>query len=374
MPSQGPTPAPTIVLSQVPSQVPSQFDNPKKISAPDAESMDAFGGSVDIHGDNIVIAAPFNDDNGNNTGSIYIFSKGGSFEEKIIASDGESEGLFGTSVALSENYIVVGSNSSISGGFHIIPLDDTSLMKKIETPNNFSEFFGYSVAISNNVIAIGSPVDSNENVVTGAVYLYTTDGTFIEKLTNPDGIENDSFGLSIAMADDVLVVGAPAGPGGVFVFNATNGEFLRKFVFESNTFFGYDVAVYGDTIVVGSALLVSIYSLDGTLIQQNLATDEETFFIYPSVAVSENVVVASGSRNATSGIFERSVYLFTTEGEFIERIADPDGEMKTFGSDVSIEGNRLVVGASDTIPGPQGSDPTGAGPGAGAAYIFELGL
>ena len=61
------------------------------------------------------------------------------------------------------------------------------------------------------------------------------------------------------------------------------------------------------------------------------------------VTVSENVIVAVGRPpDAENG----SVYLFTLEGVFIQRIDAPDGEIGSFGSDLSIEGNKLLVGNS----------------------------
>lgn len=355
MPSQLPTTAPTFfpsempseMSSQVPSQMPSEvlsaaptpaprFD--KQILAPDAASWDQFGQSVGIHGENIVVGAPYDNDNGSSSGSIYIFSTNGSLEEKVTASDGESRDYFGSSVAVSENFIVVGANghNSSRGAAYIIPLNDTSSMVKIVAPDGeIFDSFGYSAAISGNVIAIGAPSPFADDV--GAAYLFATNGTFIQKLSSSDGANGDNFGNSVAVTDDVVVVGAyrhDDSTGAAYVFNTGNGEFLTKleplFRVEDGRF-GVDISVFGETIVVGTKRESAyIYGLDGTLIQQIFSP------LSIKVAVSENVVVVGGSG---------SVLLFTTEGLFIEKIDDPDEACGLFGSDLSIEGNRLVVGA-----------------------------
>ena len=77
------------------------------------------------------------------------------------------------------------------------------------------------------------------------------------------------------------------------------------------------------------------------------------------VAVSENVVVTAGI-GAKNGV----VYLFTKEGEFIERIDAPDDEAEGFGIDVSIEGNRLLVGAFNSTAAEIEN--------AGAAYLYLI--
>ena len=65
--------------------------------------------------------------------------------------------------------------------------------------------FGFSVTISEESIAVG--VFDNENGIdAGAVYLYTIDGEFVEKLIASDGNYFDYFGLAVSISGNVLVV------------------------------------------------------------------------------------------------------------------------------------------------------------------------
>ena len=59
--------------------------------------------------------------------------------------------------------------------------------------------------MSEDIISVGEPGDSN---FTGTVYLFTTDGEYIEKLVPPDG-QPAYFGFDVSIFERTLVVGAP---------------------------------------------------------------------------------------------------------------------------------------------------------------------
>lgn len=83
-----------------------------KITASDGAINDQFGLSVSISGDYAVIGAFFDDDNGNNSGSAYVFKRTDSIwtqEAKLLATDGTENDFFGNSISISENYVVMGA-------------------------------------------------------------------------------------------------------------------------------------------------------------------------------------------------------------------------------------------------------------------------
>lgn len=93
---------------------------------------------------------------------------------------------------------------------------------------------GYSVALTDNYILVGGFYDNNK---TGAAWLYNRSGEFLQKLTtNNFGATTPKseymFGLSVAMTDDVIVIGAPRDSnrlGAVFVFTKQEGDkFVEK--------------------------------------------------------------------------------------------------------------------------------------------------
>ncbi len=82
-----------------------------KIIASDGAGGDAFGWSVSIEGDRAIVGAYADDDNGNASGSVYIYDWNGStwVETKVTASDGTSNDAFGESVSIADNRSIVGA-------------------------------------------------------------------------------------------------------------------------------------------------------------------------------------------------------------------------------------------------------------------------
>jgi len=98
----------------------------QKITASDKDEFDWFGSSVGISGNYAIVGAYVEDEdeNGENTmqgaGSAYIFEKNGSgiWEEvqKIVASDRFFSDGFGSSVAISGEYAIIGADNADAFG------------------------------------------------------------------------------------------------------------------------------------------------------------------------------------------------------------------------------------------------------------------
>jgi len=90
----------------------------QKLFASDRANFDQFGIAVDIVGDTIVVGAHGDNDEGFQTGAVYVFRRNGTTwteEQKLKASDAAPDSAFGSSVALSERTIAIGSPSESSG-------------------------------------------------------------------------------------------------------------------------------------------------------------------------------------------------------------------------------------------------------------------
>ena len=133
-----------------------------KLTAPDGANSDNFGLSVAVSGSTIVVGARYDDDNGGNSGSAYIFDPAGQFVSKLTAPDGAGGDYFGVSVAVDGSKIVVGAH-----------LDD-----------------------------------DNGGFESGSVYIFNTSGQFVSKLTAPDATRKDYFGFSVAVDGSTIVAGA----------------------------------------------------------------------------------------------------------------------------------------------------------------------
>ena len=90
----------------------------QKLTAQDGGSNDSFEISVDISGDHVIIGA-LDDYNGTNSGSAYIFTRDETSwieQRKLTASDGERDNNFGRSVCISGDSIIVGANTDDDNG------------------------------------------------------------------------------------------------------------------------------------------------------------------------------------------------------------------------------------------------------------------
>ena len=91
-----------------------------KLLPNDGAAADHFGGSVSVSGDTAVIAANDNDDNGDNSGSAYVFVRNGVGEwiqqAKLLPDNGAAEDGFGGSVSVSGNTAVIGASGNDDNG------------------------------------------------------------------------------------------------------------------------------------------------------------------------------------------------------------------------------------------------------------------
>jgi N-acetylneuraminic acid mutarotase len=191
---------------------------PTKLTAFDGATSDAFGTSVDATSDKIVVGSLNDDDNGSNSGSAYVYDANdlSAAPTKLTAFDGVQGDNFGISVVATDDKIIVGAhydddNGSNSGSVYVYDSNDLSA-----TPTKLTAFdgaagdnFGKSVAAIDDKIFVGSPNFGPED--SGSVYVYDANdlSTQPTKLTLPTGL----FGMSIDALLDKLIVGAPGDDG-----------------------------------------------------------------------------------------------------------------------------------------------------------------
>jgi len=160
------------------------------------ETGDRLGSSVDIDatGDTLVVSAPYGDYGYVDNGYVYVFKYSRTNEKyvitnKISGSDASNFELYGTQVKISNdaNSLVVSGQNSITK-FNI-KYD----LSKTRFDQNTTTFF-----------------DKRGN--TGRVYVYEKQDTeyyLAEELDPPNLIPNESFGFSLDLNDNVIVVGSP---------------------------------------------------------------------------------------------------------------------------------------------------------------------
>jgi hypothetical protein len=189
----------------------------------DPDAFDSFGfNSVAIGSSRAVVGVRSSDDVPNSSGSAYIFNLDGTNEIKITASDAAASDTFGTSVAVGDNKVVVGSPgnddnaASSSGSIYIYDLDGTNEIKVNTSDPASSDFFGNYVTIGNSKIAASSSGDDPA----GSVYIYDLDGTNEVKITPSDGVAGDNFGNGIKIiSNKVYVLSSGGARGKIYSYN-----------------------------------------------------------------------------------------------------------------------------------------------------------
>ena len=221
---------------------------------------------------------------------------------------------FGWSVAISEDTVVVGADNEDSnttginstpnesggqsGAVYVFVRNGTNWSQQaflkpaaVGTTQLFDQF-GYSVAISENTVVVGSPFEDSSTTginstpnetasAAGAGYVFVRNGTswsqqaYLKPAAVGATQGNDQFGYAVAISGDTVVVGArledssttgintapdesasAAGAAYVFMRNGTNWSqqaYLKPAAVgttQANDWFGYAVAISGETVVV----------------------------------------------------------------------------------------------------------------------------
>ena len=350
------------------------------------------------------------DNSAKNSGAAYVFVRNGTTwtqQAYLKASNTEIEDRFGTSVAISGNTIVVGaleedsnatgvngteSNNSAttSGAAYVFVRSGTTWTQQayLKASNTGGgDAFGVSVAISGDTIVVGANgEDSNATGVngtesnnsasaSGAAYVFVRSGsTWTQqaylKASNTEA--SDLFGYAVAISGDTIVVGAfgegsnttgvngtqtdnsakESGAAYVFVRSGTTWT-QQAYLKASNTgvsdWFGYAVAISGDTIVVG-------------------AYGEDSKATGVNGTQTDNSALSSGAAYAftrSGSAWAQQDYLKASNTE----IAD------NFGYSVAISEDSIVAGAfqeDSNTTGVNGTQTNNSASSSGATYVFKL--
>lgn len=335
-----------------------------KLSASDSAQSDFFGWSVSISGDYAVVGSPDDDDLGSSSGSAYVFARhqGGPNQwgevTKLIASDGAMADEFGIAVSISGDNIVVGAyldddNGSGSGSAYVFARDEGGpdlwgeAAKLTASDGGGFDQFGESVAISGDHIVVGAQMDNNPGTNNGSAYVFSrNEGGLnnwgeIAKLAASDSAAGDQFGFAVSISGDHIVIGAQydddrgTNSGSAYVYSRNQGG-------QNN---------WGE--------VAKLTASDGQ------ALDE----FGQSVSISSEQVVVGAFRNDGGGLQAGSAYLFERReggvnawGEVMRLDAEDVAAADNFGRDVAISGGRVLIGSPD--------DDDQAQADSGSAYLF----
>src|SRR6266511_4321181 len=257
------------------------FTQQQKLEAPDARSGDAFGWSVAISGDTVVVGAPFDADRaGGDQGSAYVFVRSGGVwtqQQKLISSDAAAGDNFGWSMSISGETVVVGAPfasgaaGSNQGSAYVFVRNGgvwSQQQELIASDAAAGDQFGHSVAISGETVVVGARNHAGAaGLQQGSAYVFArSEGVWSEQqeLLASDGGAFDLFGgNSVAISGETVVVGAELGgaaanrQGSAYVFARSGTVWTQQqklLASDGEPFdnFGWSVGISGGTVVVGA--------------------------------------------------------------------------------------------------------------------------
>ena len=420
------------------------------------DDNDELGYSVALDGDIAVVGAP-----GNNSGqgAAYVFtrdSNGWGSPVTLAAATGAANDAFGHSVAVDGNTVIVGAYKhdfddgggplAESGAAYVFtgtsttdPITNVTTYVWEETatlvPSDRDTYdeFGISVAIDVDTVVIGAHQpdpdgDGVDEAGHGAAYVFsrtsttdpiTNETTYVwgeaeaahrietAKLTATDGAIGDGLGISVAIDGDTVLVGAHkyhvptitdsvADSGGVYVFNKTGDSWstgtetalLTAANAAESDEFGISVAIDDDSVVIGAhqddangwadAGAAYVFSRDSrsglwSEAARLVASDgsaNDGFGV--SVAVDGVRAVVGAHLYDQSGLFrtdDGSAYVFSRDStgwrQSVKLVAPGAASNDEFGHSVALSANTVLAGA------PQ-RDPSLPDTKSGFAYVMDI--
>jgi hypothetical protein len=248
-------------------------------TAPDAKPGDAFGQSIALTKNHLIIGAPRKDTLGNDAGAAYIYKRENDswrYQTKITASDGAAGDLFGISVAIDGNTILVGADlddekAENAGAVYVYVLERNKWKqeaKLMASDGGETDIFGVRVALSENTALVSARRDDTEElgIDAGSAYIFVRDGstwTQQVKLTSPDGQADDRFGRGVALSGDTAIISAMnhdangSNTGAVYVYKkgSSGWRYTSKFMAKSSMpddKFGWNVGLSNGVAVVAT--------------------------------------------------------------------------------------------------------------------------
>ncbi|QDU86516.1 hypothetical protein Pla163_36670 [Planctomycetes bacterium Pla163] len=270
-------------------------------------------------------------------------------DAKLLASDGSASDTFGRSVSVDGDFAVIGASADShqgvqSGSAYVFQRQGDAwnqIAKLVPNDGSAGDSFGISVAISGNRIVVGANSDDDLGSSSGSAYVYTrqtnNSWAFERKLLPSDGVAFDLFGSAVAIEGDRVVVGSPNenqvgfATGAAYVFERTSGtNWTQRTKIAPSTL--------GASEQFGSAIAMS-----GDRIAFGVTRDD-------TAAKNAGAVYVYRRQSTTS---------WTQETKLTATNAMPSDYA---GLSVDIDGERVVCGADRY---------DGGGIDSGAAFVFE---
>ena len=373
----------------------------RAVSAPDGSANDWFGVAVAITGDTALIGAKqANVGAREGQGAVYVFARSGDSwvqGQKLLAADGTADDHFGAALALSAdgNTVVIGAPKADikglqnQGAIYVFTRSGgtwSQQQKLVASDGLRGDNFGAAVALDGDTIVAGADLAMvSGHTDQGAAYVFKRAGgrwSQQQKLTAADGTTEEAVGVAVAVAGEMILVGAPSvdtrqheDQGAVYVFGRNGDRWTVQQKLEAADrwayeYFGSEIVIDGDTALIGSHMAWgdgkyaqgSVYAFvrNGSTWsqQQELFASDPTgdaYFGY-ALALDGNTAVIGAMRAPVDGQKDDgAAYIFTRQsGRWSEQeklTANNNVARDHFGGAVDVDGETALIGAPLTDVG-----------------------
>jgi len=343
--------------------------------------------------------------------------------KKLVASDASAGAGFSQALTASRDTLVVGAagDNAVTGAAYVFtrtankPTVWGQVEKLTASDATAGDLFGAAVSVSGDTAVIGAPLDddacpSDPNCDSGSAYVFERNHGGpdnwgeVKKLTASDAALEDTFGWLASISEDTVVVtsfrnddgGLSSGSAYVFERNQggpNNWGEIKKLTASdaaAEDRFGWSVAIFADTVMVGAADDDDVYTSSGSAyvferdhggrdnwgeVKKITASDPAALARFGHSASISGDTIVVGAMGANSGIrgsgaayvLERDLGGKDNWGERRRMSASDAAIGDWFGAGVSVRGDFVVIGA----PGNDDACPSDPYCNSGSGYLFE---
>jgi len=240
------------------------------LTSPHGGYLENFGISVAVGEDLIAIGTPRENDRGQWSGAVWVFRRqGGTWAPtaKLHASNGTVGAAFGWSLALHGDVLVVGATHIYTGApgeAYVFRFDGTGWTEEarlVPADSAAWDWFGESVSVTDGVIFVGAPSNSPVTWRTGAAYAFRhREGEWVQEARLvPEGTQlREAAGIKVEVRGTRACVSRLANDGGlvsIYTFGLAGWtEELQLAASDRTPFdgFGYGGALADDLALIGA--------------------------------------------------------------------------------------------------------------------------
>ncbi len=270
------------------------------LQSPEPKTMNTFGfyiestASFDVHEGLLIAYDGVAVDEVKDAGKIRVYDALDDLLFTIVPENPLITNYFGNAITIGDEIILISDLGKpltpIGVGQVHLYNHEGELIKTIYSPEPHPyAVFGYEMEIGESqfyLAQLGTMSDDFPNVGPGYVYVYVHEGVLLNTLSSPEPEDEAHFGFAISVSGDKIAIREQEAhvdgfdnAGKVHIYN-TEGTYLRTLLSpnpDTDAYFGFDLAILGDIIVVGEmgGNVVSdlregkvyVFNIDGTLLQ-----------------------------------------------------------------------------------------------------------